>query len=149
MADASTLSKPLVIVSWVLQIAVVAILAMAMIPKFTGDEGSKAMFDILGVEPLGRYAAGLLELTAIVLLLIPKTIPFGAIAATLAMLGALAAHLTKLGISIDAAKLETPALEAVNGPSLFIMALFVLASSLAVLFIRRGSLPFIGAKSES
>lgn len=138
-------AKPLVIASWILQVAAGAILAMAMIPKFTGDEGSRAMFDLLGVEPFGRYAAGLLELTAVVLLLIPRTAVFGGIAAALAMVGAIGAHVTRLGVSIDAEALGRPALEAVSGPSLFGMAVFVLLASLAVVFIRRRSLPIIGA----
>ena len=143
----SKISKPMTITSWVLQIIAVAIFAMVMIPKLTGDEGSKALFEVLGAEPLGRFVVGGMELLAIVLLLVPRTVVFGALVSVVLMIGALGAHVTKLGISIDPEALGHPeALQAAAGPMMFVMALIVLFSSIGVLFIRRGQLPIGGGK---
>ena len=137
-------AKPLVITSWILQIGVAFILGQTLFFKFTGAPETVAMFEVLGAEPFGRYAAGLLELAAVVLLLIPRTIGVGALVSLAAITGAIGAHVTKLGISIDAEALGKPALEPLNGPSLFAMAVAVFVASAAVLFIRRRSLPVIG-----
>ena len=138
------LAKPLVITSWILQVGVAFILGQTLFFKFTGAPETVAMFEILGAAPFGRYAAGVLELAAVVLLLIPRTIGVGAIVSIAAITGAIGAHVTKLGVSIDAEALGKPALEPLNGPSLFTMAIAVLVASAAVLFIRRRSIPVLG-----
>ena len=137
-------SRLLKIVSWVLQIGVALILGQTLFFKFTGVPETVAMFEILGTEPLGRYGVASLELFAVVLLLIPRTSAIGALVSLGAIAGAIAAHLTKLGISIDADSLGNPAIEPLNGPSLFGMAVAVFLASAAILFIRRRSLPLIG-----
>lgn len=142
----SSMKKPVVITSWVLQLIVAAIFVMALIPKLTGDEGSKALFEVLGVEPMGRLAAGVFELIAVVLILVPKTAAVGGVLSLGIMGGAILSHLTKLGVSIDAAALGQPALEPINGPSMFIMAIVVFLASLGVAVIRRSQLPIIGSK---
>jgi putative oxidoreductase len=142
----SSMKKPVVITSWVLQVIVAAIFVMALIPKLTGDEGSKALFEVLGVEPMGRLAAGVFELIAVVLILVPKTAAVGGVLSLGIMSGAILSHLTKLGVSIDAAALGQPALEPINGPSMFIMAIAVFLASLGVAVIRRSQLPIIGSK---
>ena len=48
------LSKPLVCVSWILQIVVAAILAQTLYFKFTAAEESVYIFTTLGIEPWGR-----------------------------------------------------------------------------------------------
>ena len=139
-------SKPLVIVSWILQIVAAAILGQTLFFKLTGAPETKALFDVLGAEPLGRYAAAAGELLAVVLLLIPRTAVIGAIVSVGVISGAIMAHLTKLGVSIDPAKLADPRLEPLAGPSLFVMAVIVLLASLGVIVIRRGQIPVIGPK---
>ena len=138
------LCKPLAVTSWVLQIAVAFILGQTLFFKFTGAPETIAMFEVLGAEPFGRYAAGLLELVAVALLLIPRTAGVGAGVALAAITGAIGAHITKLGISIDSAALGKPALEPLEGPSLFAMAVVVFVASAAILIIRRRSLPIVG-----
>lgn len=143
--NTNAISKPLTIVSWILQVGVAFTLGQTLFFKFTGSPESVAMFELLGAEPFGRYAAGSLELIAVVLLLIPRTAAVGATVSLVAITGAIGAHLTKLGISIDAEALGNPALEPLNGPSLFGMAIGVLVASLVILFIRRRSIPIVGA----
>lgn len=141
----SIASKPAAIVSWVAQIATAGILGQTLFYKFAGAPETKAMFDVLGAEPVGRFGTASLELIAVVLLLIPKTAVYGAALALLVICGAIFAHLTKLGISIDPVALGRPELVPIEGPSLFIMAMIVFALSVTVLVIRRRQLPFISA----
>ncbi|HHN78721.1 MAG TPA: hypothetical protein ENK11_08645 [Phycisphaerales bacterium] len=139
-------SKGATIFSWVLQIIAVAIFAMAAIPKLTGDEGSKALFEVLGAEPAGRYGVGVMEIVAIALLLIPRTVVFGSMLSILLMIGAIGAHATKLGFSIDPVALGHPeALKAAEGPAMFAMALAVLIANIIVLMIRRRQIPLLGS----
>lgn len=145
----TTLDKPQRIISWILQILIAAIFVMALIPKLTGDEGSKALFDVLGVEPVGRYAAGIAELIAVILILNPKTSVLGAVLSLGVISGAILSHITKLGISIDAAALGRPELSAAEGPTMFIMAMMIFVASLIVIIIRRAQLPIIGSKLAS
>ena len=140
------LSKPLLVTSWVLQIVAAFILGQSLFFKLTGAAETIALFEVLGAEPLGRYATAGAELVAVALLLIPRTAVIGAVLSLGVISGAIMAHLTKLGISIDPQKLGNPDLEALAGPSLFVMAVVVFASSLGVIVIRRTQLPWIGSK---
>lgn len=143
----SSISKPLRITSWVLQIIAAVILGQTLFFKFTGAEETKALFEVLGAEPWGRYASGVMELIAVVLLLIPRTSVVGAMLALGVILGAIGAHLTKLGISIDPVALGNEALEPLAGPMLFVMAVVVLVCSVSVIVIRRNEIPFVGGRS--
>ena len=143
----SSISKPLRITSWVLQITAAFILGQTLFFKFTGAEETKALFEVLGAEPWGRYASGVMELIAVVLLLIPRTSVVGAMLALGVILGAIGAHLTKLGISIDPVALGNEALEPLAGPMLFVMAVVVLVCSVSVIVIRRNEIPFVGGRS--
>ena len=118
------------LLSWILQITAAVILLQTLYFKFTGAEESIALFTRLGMEPEGRYLIGVLELVASVLLLVPATIPWGAILGFGVMSGALIAHLTKLGFA---------------GPnlSLSLLALTVWLACIAILAIRRGDVPFL------
>ena len=97
------------------------------------------IFSTLGVEPWGRYAAGVAELIAVILLPIPRTAFLGALAAAGTMLGTVGAHLGLLGISI----LD-------DGGGLFIMDLVALAASVVVLVIRHSQIfCFLKAKCKA
>lgn len=128
-----SLSKPLAAVSWTLQVLVAAILFQTLFFKFTGAEESKYIFRALGAEPSGRIASGVLELVAVVLLLIPRTITLGAILATGVITGALGAHLTRLGIVVQN-----------DGGLLFGLACVVFVGSVAILVIRVREIPILG-----
>lgn len=142
----SSIKKPMLITSWVLQLIVVAIFVMAAMPKLSGAEETKALFEVLGAEPMGRYGVGVAELITAVLLLVPRTSVIGAVVALGVISGAIMSHLTKLGISIDPTKLGNAALEPIAGPSMFIMAMIVFVSSLGIIVIRRSQLPIVGSK---
>jgi len=132
-----SLSKSASIVSWILQIVVAAILFQTLFFKFSGAEESKYIFRTLGMEPVGRIGSGLAEAIAVVLVLTPRTVVFGAALAVGVISGAIMSHLTKLGIVVQN-----------DGGLLFGLALAVFAGSLSVLAIRRrqvvGVLRFVG-----
>jgi putative oxidoreductase len=133
MTQPSTISKPLTIVSWVLQVVVAVILFQTLFFKFTGAEESKYIFTKVGAEPFGRYASGVAELIAVVLLLTPRTITLGALLSVGVITGAIGAHLTKLGIVVQN-----------DGGLLFALAVIVFVGSLGILFIRRRQIPVLG-----
>jgi hypothetical protein len=145
----SSIKKPMLITSWVLQVVVAFILGQTLFFKFTGAPETVAMFEVLGAEPMGRIGSGVLELIAVVLLLIPRTSAIGAVVSLGVITGAIGAHLTKLGISIDPVALGNPALEPLEGASLFGMAIVVFVSSVAIVVIRRGQLPVVGGMLSS
>ncbi|MEM1184027.1 MAG: DoxX family protein [Planctomycetota bacterium] len=140
------LSLPAKVGTWLAQIGAAAILGQTLFFKFTGAPETVALFNTVGLGDAGRFGTAALELVAVVLLLIPRTAWAGALVALGVISGAIMSHFTKLGISIDAAALNEPALEPLNGPSLFVMAVVVFVASAVVLVIRRGQLPVIGAK---
>ena len=72
------ISKLQTVVSWTLQLVVAGILLQTLFFKFTGAEESVYIFSTLGAEPWGRLGSGVVELVAALLLLTPKTAPFGA-----------------------------------------------------------------------
>src|SRR5690606_12670417 len=84
------------------------------------------IFQTLGVEPWGRYASGVMELIAAVLLLIPFTRHFGALIAAGVMFGAVGSHIAILGIEVQN-----------DGGLLFALALVSLIAALFVIFIKR------------
>jgi len=130
-----TLTRNQTIVSWILQIIVALILFQTLFFKFTGAEESKYIFTRLGLEPWGRIGSGVVELIAVVLLLYQRTVALGAILSAGVISGAIFSHLTKLGIVVKD-----------DGGLLFSLALIVFVGSLAILFIRRGQIPVIGAR---
>jgi uncharacterized membrane protein YphA (DoxX/SURF4 family) len=123
---------------WGLRIVPALILFQTLFFKFTGAPESVALFTKLtesvtgsaGLEAPVRIGVGIVELVAGVLLLVPRASVWGALLAAASMAGAILGHLTILGIDIG------------DGGILFVMAVIVLAASLALLWLLRGSLPF-------
>lgn len=132
------MTKTQTIISWALQIIVAAILFQTLFFKFTGAEESKYIFMRLGAEPWGRIASGVVELIAVILLLIPRTVPFGAILAFGTIAGAIMSHLTKLGIVVKNSDGTS------DGGFLFMLACVVFISSAIILFLHRHEIPIIG-----
>jgi putative oxidoreductase len=130
-----TLTKTQNIISWVLQIIVAVILFQTLFFKFTGAEESKYIFSTLGIEPWGRIGSGVVELIAVILLLVPRTVPYGAILALGTITGAIFSHLTKLGIVVKD-----------DGGLLFILAMVVFVCSAMILLLHRQEIPIIGEK---
>ena len=125
-----TLSRNQLIVSWILQLIAAAILGQTLFFKFTGAPEAKWIFTTLGVEPWGRIALGVFELVTVILLLVPRTVVWGALLGAALMCGAIFSHLTKLGIVVQN-----------DGGTLFTLAIVTLVCCLAVLLIRRRNLP--------
>ena len=85
------------LISWILRIFVSVILAQTLYFKFTGDEDSVAIFSALNMEPGGRILIGTLELIAVIFLLVPGTVVYGAILTWGILSGAIIGHLTEIG----------------------------------------------------
>ena len=111
---------------WVLRLIAAVIMLQTLYFKFTAANESVYIFSQLGMEPWGRIGTGVLELIASILILYPKTTFIGSVLATGLMLGAIGAHITKLGIEVKN-----------DGGQLFIYALLVLVSSIILAFIYR------------
>jgi hypothetical protein len=121
-------------VSWALQMIVAGILLQTLFFKFTGAEESVYIFSTLGAEPWGRIASGVAELIAVVLILYPPTVIYGAVLALGVISGALASHV-RLGLVVRN-----------DGGLLFVLAVIVFLSSLAVVYLRRSELPIVGER---
>jgi hypothetical protein len=122
-------SKPETVVSWVLQFVVAGVLFQTLFFKFTGAAESVALFETLGAQPYGRIGLGVVELTAVVLLLRERTALVGALLTLGLMAGALASHLSILGIEVGG-----------DGGTLFALALVTLLCAGAISWLRRGEL---------
>jgi hypothetical protein len=114
------------LVTWILRIVPAIILLQTLFFKFSAAPESVYIFSRLGLEPVGRIGVGILELVAAILLLIPKTTVAGATMSVVLMGGALWSHLTTLGIVVQD-----------DGGELFILALIVFTSCIALLIIFR------------
>ena len=115
--------------TWVLRLLAAIILLQTLFFKFTAAEESVYIFTQIGMEPVGRIGIGIMELIAAILILYPKTTPYGALLAVGLMAGAVFFHLTKLGIVVKN-----------DGGQLFVYALIVLVSSAILLVIFRQQL---------
>jgi hypothetical protein len=115
--------------SWALQLAAAAILAQTLYFKFTGAAESVAIFETLGAEPYGRIGLGVVELVAVVLLVRGRTALLGALLTLGLMSGALASHLTVLGIEVGG-----------DGGALFALALAAFLCAAGICWLRRSGL---------
>jgi uncharacterized membrane protein YphA (DoxX/SURF4 family) len=118
------------ILSWILRIGVSVILLQTLYFKFTAAEESIYIFKALGVEPYGRIATGILELTTVILILMPRTVLLGALLGSGIMVGAILSHLFVLGIQVQG-----------DGGTLFALANIILLSCLTLIFLNRDKLP--------
>jgi len=134
----NSLSKTKLVVSWICRGVAAVILLQTLFFKFTGAEESVYIFTKVGLEPFGRYASGVVELVAAVLLLFQCHAWLGALLATGMMTGAIASHLTVLGISVQN-----------DGGLLFCLALIVLLCSLTVLFLHWRQIPVVSRFIQS
>ena len=137
MTHSNQLSTSHLLVSWTLQLAVAGSLLQTLFFKFTGAEESVYIFTTLGLEPWGRIGAGIVELVASLLLLVPAAAPLGAVLAMGTMAGAIVSHLTVLGIEVKG-----------DGGLLFGLALAVFAGAAVILAIRRAQIQVLGRYLE-
>jgi putative oxidoreductase len=125
--------RSLLLVSWICRIAAAVILLQTLFFKFTAAPESVYIFTKVHAEPWGRLGSGVVELIAAVLILIPRTIWAGALLALGVMTGAIASHLTVLGIEVMG-----------DGGLLFGLALIVFCTSTVALVLNRTQIPVIG-----
>jgi uncharacterized membrane protein YphA (DoxX/SURF4 family) len=125
-------TKPQKVISWICQITAAVILLQTLFFKFTGAPESIYIFTKVGLEPWGRYASGVAELIASIMLLIPCRSWAGALLALMVMGGAIFCHLTVLGIVVQN-----------DGGLLFGLAITVAVCSAVVLFLNRHHIPFL------
>lgn len=118
------------ILAWALRLIAAVIMLQTLFFKFTGAEESVYIFSTLGMEPWGRIGTGVMELIASIFILVPKTTVLGAILAIGIMGGAILSHLFFLGISVQG-----------DHGQLFLYALLVFFSALALLYMYRRDLP--------
>ena len=89
------------IILWIFRILAALIMLQTLYFKFTGQPESVHLFTTLGMEPWGRIGIGVMELIASILILYPRTTPYGALLGVGLMSGAIFFHLTRLGIKWD------------------------------------------------
>lgn len=117
------------IISWALRLIAAFIMVQTLYFKFTGQPESVYIFSQVGIEPWGRIATGVIELIASILLIVPSTIVLGAVLGIGLMAGACITHIFILGIEVQG-----------DGGQLFIYAVVVLLTSVALLFIHADQL---------
>jgi uncharacterized membrane protein YphA (DoxX/SURF4 family) len=122
------------IVSWLCRLSVAAILGQTLFFKLTYAPETQIIFGPLGGRPAAT-AVALMELVAVVLLLIPRTVAYGALLALGTIGGAIMSHLTWLGLEI-----VDPSTGQGDGGLLFILALIVAGGSSVLLWLHRQTL---------
>lgn len=131
------MSKPQRIMSWIARIIAAVIMAQTLFFKFSGAPEARHIFSTLGAEPLGRYATGVFELFAAILLLVPRTAAFGGLLTIGLMVGALGSHLfTPLGVEVRVpGQNGQPAIG--DGGQLFIMGCVTLAAGIVTTVLHK------------
>ena len=102
------------LISWIATSVSALIMLQTLYFKFTAAPESVYIFNTLGLEPYGRIGIGIAELIASILLIIPSSRFYGALLGLGLMLGAIFAHITKLGIEVEK-----------DGGYLFVLSLIV------------------------
>ena len=148
-ATAKAVTTPVLVVSWICRIVASVILFQTLFFKFTAAPESVYIFTKLGVfvnhyvpflsvsavEPAARIGSGVMELIAAILLLTPQFAWAGALLAIAATTGAIASHLTFLGIEVQGDK-----------GLLFGLAITVVITSAIALFVHRSQIPVLGER---
>ncbi|MEZ5307443.1 MAG: hypothetical protein R2684_09890 [Pyrinomonadaceae bacterium] len=123
--------KGLKVASWVLAVVASVIYVITLFFKFTAAPESVRLFTRLAgpeMEGLMRVGTGVMELITSILLLIPKSRPFGALVSLGVISGAILSHLFVLGIVVED-----------DGGALFLMACIIFTCSPGLLFLHRNS----------
>lgn len=121
--------QPSAILLWVLKIIASLIMLQTLYYKFSGSAESVYIFSQMNMEPWGRYATGIAELVASILILYKPTTAIGSFFAAGIMSGALLSHAFVLGIEV----MDDHGL-------LFLYALIVWVAALLLIWIEREKL---------
>ena len=124
-----------IVLSWFLRLTGAVILLQTLFFKFTAAPESVYIFTKVHAEPWGRIGSGTVELIAAALLLTPRFNWLGSLIALGIMAGAIASHLTVLGIEVQGDK-----------GLLFALALIVFIASATNLALHRTEIPVIGRR---
>jgi putative oxidoreductase len=111
---------------WLLRLIVAGILMQTLYFKFSAHPDSVYIFAQTGLGAFGRIGAGVVELIAAILILIPRYTYLGCAIVLGVMSGAILFHLTKLGIEVKG-----------DDGLLFYLALIVFLSSLILAYFHR------------
>lgn len=82
---------------WALQVLVAAAFVLAGFAKLSGQTTMVEMFDKIGLGQWFRYVTGGIQVASAILLVLPRLAPLGALLLVGTMIGAILAHLLKLG----------------------------------------------------
>jgi putative oxidoreductase len=123
------------VLSWILRLVAAVILLQTLFFKFTAAPESVYIFTKVGAEPWGRIGSGIVEFIAAILLLWPQFTWLGSVLALGMMTGAIASHLTVLGIEVQG-----------DRGLLFGLAVIVFVAAAINLFLHRAEIPFIGRR---
>ena len=123
---------PSQIVTFVCQITIIIILGFATWSKFYGEDIGFFIFESLGI-PETRLFIATLEGIAVIFLLIPSFVHYGALLSFGVMMGALMAHISVLGWSVYN-----------DGGELSMLMITVIVASVIILWIHRRKMPLIG-----
>jgi uncharacterized membrane protein YphA (DoxX/SURF4 family) len=85
------------IIAWTLQIACAVMFLFAGSTKFAGNPDMVAAFNTIGSGQWFRYLTGAIEVVSALLLLVPSTAFYGAIALAVTMIGAVITHMFIIG----------------------------------------------------
>jgi putative oxidoreductase len=133
-----SLSKAELAVSWVCRLTAAVILLQTLFFKFTGAPESIYIFTKVHMEPWGRYGTGVVEFIAAVLLFSSCHCWLGALLALGVISGAIASHLTVLGIEVQG-----------DHGLLFILAVIVFAASGVTVYLHRRQIPFLSDRFKA
>ncbi len=114
---------------WIVRIIASLIMLQTLYYKFSGSAESVYIFSQMHMEPWGRYATGIAELVASLLILNKPTTAIGSFLAVGIMSGALLSHAFVLGIEV----MDDHGL-------LFLYALIVWLAAILLVWIERGKL---------
>lgn len=109
--------------AWVLQVIAAAFFLMAAYAKISGMPELISLFNTIGLGQWFRYFTAAVEIVGAIMLLLPRTVAYGAILLLITMFGAIIAHLFVLKTS----------------PAMAVIAIGVVG---VILWIRRHTLPF-------
>ncbi|TAH27290.1 MAG: DoxX family protein [Cytophagales bacterium] len=117
------------IISWALRITVAIILIQTLYFKFTAHPDSVYIFSLLGLEPWGRIALGIIELITALLILRSNTKIIGMATGLGIIIGAVFSHILVLGINVSN-----------DGGGLFTLAIIVFIASSIFLLMHKNEL---------
>ncbi|MEM9694777.1 MAG: DoxX family protein [Myxococcota bacterium] len=130
--DPAVPARPVPIWLWGPRLVAAVVMAYVGYLKLIDNPADVAIFTQLGMEPYGRYTIGAFEGLCAIVMVSPYA-AVGGVMTSAVMVGAILAHVTKLGVVV-----------AGDGGKHIVLLVVVMTSALVVAFVRRRELPLIG-----